>query len=77
MADYGDEIQGAMDEQQATDDPIGLCANPGGIPFQCGTCKYFKQGVCTNPRPKLNGVQVQPDWCCDWYDHAGMKTIIE
>lgn len=56
---------------------VGLSENPQGIPFQCGTCEYFADGVCQNPHPKLNGQKVQPEWCCNLYDHEGMKVITQ
>ena len=63
---------------QADDVPhIGLAQNADGVPFQCGTCEYFENGICHNDHPELSGKQVQPDWCCDLYDHEGMQHIID
>ena len=55
---------------------VGLADN-GHVKFQCGTCEYFEAGVCHNKHPKLMGVQVNDNWCCNLYDHDGMKTVIE
>lgn len=58
--------------------PVGLADNSAsGEPFQCGTCEYFDAGVCHHDNPKLNGRQVQPTWCCNLYDHDGMKHILD
>ncbi len=67
--------QGQPQQTQAGD--VSLCANPPGVPFQCGTCNYFEQGTCSNPDPKLSGRPVQPDWCCDLYDHQGMQVVVQ
>lgn len=56
--------------------PIGLVENPDDVPFQCATCDYFDDGICDNPRAKLHGKPVEGRWCCDWYDHPGMRVII-
>jgi hypothetical protein len=37
----------------------------------------MKGEECHNPNPKLYGTKVEPEWCCNLYDHKGMKTIIE
>ena len=55
---------------------IGLAENAPGIHFQCRTCEYIDNGTCTNPNPKLNGRKVKPEWCCNLYDHAGMRVIV-
>lgn len=55
---------------------IGLAQNAPGVDFHCRTCEYIKAGTCTNPNPKLNGRKVEPDWCCNLYDHDGMKVIV-
>ncbi len=57
--------------------PVGLCANPDGAPFQCGTCQFFQNGHCVNQEPRLNGRPVQPTWCCNLYQHPGMQTIVQ
>jgi hypothetical protein len=59
------------------DQAIGLVQNAPGVPFQCGTCEHFLSGTCHNPLPKLNGQHVEPEWCCNHYEHDGMKTVIE
>lgn len=58
-------------------EPIGLAENPKGVPFCCRTCEYFDRGICHNPRAKLHGKEVEPEWCCDWYHHPGMKIKIK
>lgn len=55
---------------------VGLAQNPKGVPFQCGTCEYFDRGICHNPVAKLYRKEVDRDWCCDYYDHPGMRVII-
>lgn len=76
-----DQIKGAIDEHKEPDgdEPVGLAQNAEGVPFQCGTCQYFDEqnSLCQNDNPKLNGQQVQPDWCCNLYDHEGMQHIID
>lgn len=67
------QIKKAMPDNRA----VGLADNTEGYSFQCGTCEYFDDGTCHNPHPKLNGRKVEPKWCCNLYDHAGMKTIVE
>jgi hypothetical protein len=59
-----------------TQTEIGLSQNAKGVPFRCGTCEYFERGVCHNPNPKLAGKPVDDDWCCNLYDHKGMKVIV-
>jgi hypothetical protein len=54
---------------------VGLADN-GDTPFQCGTCEYFADGHCHHKHPKLNGRPVAEKWCCNLYDHKGMKRII-
>lgn len=56
--------------------PVGLCANPPGKAFQCGTCQFFQQSRCGNPDPRLNGKPVQPVWCCNLYKNPQMQTLI-
>ncbi len=55
---------------------IGLAQNANDEEFECGTCKYFKDGACRNPNPKLNGLKVDPEWCCNLYWKDGMKVIV-
>lgn len=55
--------------------PIGLADN-AGIRFECGTCEYIRNGVCTNPDPRLKNRNVEQHWCCNLYDHAGMRVIV-
>ena len=64
-------------ELDAGDSAIGLAQNAAGVAFQCGTCEHFDNGTCRNPLPKLNGQPVEAEWCCNHYDHDGMKTIIQ
>jgi len=59
-----------------TSSEVGLAQNASGIQFQCGTCEYFDNGTCHNKNPHLQGRQVQPAWCCNLYDHPGMKVIV-
>lgn len=63
---------------------IGLARNPPGVPFRCGTCKYFSfaLGTCQNNDPrvrdKLYGKVVDPVCeCCNWFEHPGMWRIID
>lgn len=82
MANLRDQIQQAVklynDKSDETDDqPVGLAQNAEGVAFQCGTCQYQQDGVCHNDNPKLNGKEVQPEWCCNLYDHDGMKHITD
>jgi hypothetical protein len=65
------------DQDGDNDAPVGLAQNAEGVPFQCGTCEYFDQGVCHNDNPKLNGREVQPEWCCNLYDHDGMQHVVD
>ncbi len=55
---------------------VGLAQNTQGVNFQCGTCEYFDKGVCKNSHPKLKDRNVQREWCCNLYDHDGMKVIV-
>ena len=73
-----DSVTKAVDEAKKPKRPkVGLAQNAKGIPFQCGSCEYFDDGVCRNKDPELDGVEVKKEWCCDLYDHEGMKRIIE
>ncbi len=54
---------------------IGLAQNAPGVHFQCRTCKFDDNGTCRNPNPKLDGRKIKPHWCCNLYDHEGMKVI--
>lgn len=56
---------------------VGLAENAEGVPFQCGTCEYFEDGTCHNPDPELKGRDVDEEWCCDFYEHDGMKVIVK
>lgn len=56
---------------------IGLVKNQKGVHFECGTCEFFKNGVCYNPNPKLHRRRVDHEWCCNLYRHPGMKTIVD
>lgn len=55
---------------------VGLAENPRGVHFQCGTCAYFDNGVCHNSHPRLDGKKVKAEWCCNLFDHKGMKVIV-
>jgi len=77
MALLRDQLQAAADQSKKGDEAVGLARNSPGIEFQCGTCQYFADGICHNEHPKLNGVEVDPEWCCNHYDHDGMETIIQ
>lgn len=63
--------------RKAIQTPVGLADNAEGVPFRCGTCEHFSDGRCTNSNPKLNGRKVDPKWCCNLYDHAGMRVVVE
>lgn len=58
-------------------DAIGLASNPDGVRFHCGECEYFKDGRCHFKDKRLYGLEVQPDWCCNKFDHPGMVRIID
>jgi hypothetical protein len=77
MPDLRTAIKEAIKEHDGDDTVIGLVDNTSGEHFQCGTCNYMKGEECHNPNPKLYGTKVEPEWCCNLYDHKGMKTIIE
>lgn len=55
---------------------VGLAENASGVQFQCGTCEYFDSGTCRNAHPKLQGRPVKPEWCCNLYDHDGMRVVV-
>lgn len=67
-----DEIKKAMPDTRA----VGLADN-GDTKFQCGTCEYYDAGYCQNEHPKLHLKRVEPNWCCNLYDHDGMKVVIQ
>lgn len=70
----GGRITGARSQSE-----IGLAANADGVHFQCGTCKYFEpegDGICRNPNPKLHDREVERHWCCNLYDHKGMRVLV-
>jgi hypothetical protein len=56
---------------------VGLASNPDGVPFRCDHCKFFSKHTCHNDDPKLYGRTVEPDWCCDFFKHPGMRVIIK
>lgn len=68
--------------------PVGLAENPPGVPFQCGTCSFLsgnievlqdwpEDNICTNEEARLYLVPVNKQlWCCDKYNHPGMRVII-
>lgn len=55
---------------------VGLAKNVKGVAFRCGTCKFFDNGECYNPHPKLYEKKVDEYWCCNLYNHKGMEVII-
>ena len=57
------------------DRAVGLADNHGRL-FKCGTCEYFEDGICHNKHPKLHGREVKPVWCCNLYNHDGMKVVV-
>jgi hypothetical protein len=65
-------LTGAREDTSA----IGLAKNAEGVAFRCGTCEYFDRGVCHNPNPKLDRREVGAYWCCNLYDHKGMKVVV-
>jgi hypothetical protein len=66
----GGRIIGAKTQSQ-----VGLAQNSPGTTFRCGTCKYFSSGKCHNENPELKGRKVKVNWCCNLYDHPGMKVV--
>jgi inorganic pyrophosphatase-like protein len=66
----GGRIIGAKSQSE-----VGLSQNAAGTTFRCGTCRYFDRSTCHNANPELKGRSVKPRWCCNLYDHAGMKVI--
>jgi hypothetical protein len=56
--------------------PIGLVENPAGVAFQCATCDHFDDGVCRHHDPRLDGKKVEGAWCCNEFEHPGMRTVI-
>lgn len=57
--------------------PVGLVQNPEGVPFQCGTCVFFKEGICNNPDSRLYESEVDAEsMCCNKYFHPGMRVIV-
>ena len=58
-----------------TDSEVGLSENPMKVAFECGTCEYFERGTCHNKNPNLKGRKVEASWCCNLYDHDGMRVI--
>jgi hypothetical protein len=59
-----------------TESDVGLSENPMSVRFECGTCEYFRRGTCDNQNPKLKGRKVESAWCCNLYDHDGMRVIV-
>lgn len=55
---------------------VGLVENKDNIRFECGTCQHFKAGSCYHKNPKLHLRHVDRRWCCNLYEHPGMKTIV-
>lgn len=56
---------------------VGLAENANGVRFHCGSCEYFDNGTCHNKNPKLNGREVKAEWCCNLYDHPGMRIVVK
>ena len=67
-----EQIKDAMKSDERA---VGL-ANNSDIRFQCGTCEYCYDGFCQNEHHKLKGEKVEAKWCCNLYDHKGMKVVI-
>lgn len=74
MNDLRSQIKSAI-KTNTDDRAVGLADN-GSRRFHCGNCEYFDKGTCHNDHPKLSGKSVKPQWCCNLYDHPGMKVII-
>lgn len=55
---------------------IGLVENPDDVAFQCATCNHFEDGICQKDLSALKGQPVEGKWCCNWYEHPKMRTII-
>lgn len=55
---------------------VSLVNNTSGAAFKCGECMYYRDGKCYNKNPKLYERDVEKSWCCNLYDHEGMKLII-
>jgi broad specificity phosphatase PhoE len=68
--------QAAEPELEDHGDAIGLAENPAGIRFHCGGCEYFKDGTCHFKDKRLYGRKVEPEWCCNKFDHPGMRVIV-
>src|SRR5258708_3034510 len=63
---------GADEEAQEGDDPIGLVENADDVAFQCATCDYFEDGVCQHPR-EPDGSDAMTLWqeikrWCRWHE---------
>jgi hypothetical protein len=59
--------------------PVGLVDN-NGKPYNCGHCEYLcteTKAFCRNTHPKLRDRRVEKEWCCNLFDHPGMRTIIK
>lgn len=67
----------AADRRYSDKTVVGLAENAKGIPFKCGTCEYFEDGTCHNKNPKLDGRTVKAEWCCNLYEHDGMKIVVK
>ncbi len=69
-------VKERAETKKREDAVVGLTQNAAGVKFQCGTCEYFKDGVCRNINPELYGREVKAEWCCNLYDHDGMRVIV-
>jgi hypothetical protein len=71
-------IHGEPDEDDKGDGlPIGLARNPEGIKFHCPECEYYDAGICQYDDPRLKGVKVDADECCNRFEHEGMETLVK
>lgn len=72
-------IKRSMTEARSESDggAVGLVENVEDVPFQCATCDYFEDGFCQNEDPRLYGRDVEGRWCCNKYEHEGMRVIVE
>ncbi len=65
---------------------IGLASIPKGVEFHCGDCVHFDadEGLCYKKLPEshpswklLYKRPVEPDDCCNFFWHSGMKVMIK
>lgn len=72
--------------EDATTTNIGLAENPKGVEFHCEDCVHFDadEGRCYKKLPDSHlGAKllykrlVEPDYCCNFFWHSGMKVLIK